>query len=215
MAAEILYRYSNGASLSQLIKRAEAMGESEREGLISDYVGTRSNRRHRPGRAFENIEYLFDLKGRIGIYRDLQRHRIGTQERQNFGTELGYETRKEFAEIGIDDDYKSKMAEVEDLYAKLKQSLPYQAQYAVAFGFNARWYYRLNARQLYHFCELRSSQQGHPDYRKVVQQMATRVKAIHPTITRHMQYLDMSDKTLGRLDSEVRIAMKRKQDPKQ
>ena len=209
LASAILYKYSNGASLLQLAKMAERMSESERKELIANYVGGRSNRRHKPGRAFENAEYLFDLRGRIGIYRDLQRHRIGTQERQRFGTELGYETRKEFDEIGIGDDYRAKMADVIDLYKKLKESMPYQAQYVVTFGFNARWYYRLNARQIYHFCELRSSQQGHPDYRKIVQQMAMKVKAVHPTIIEHMKYLDMSDKTLGRLDSEVRIAMKK------
>lgn len=205
----ILYRYSNGAGISQLIKKAESMDEKERKRIIAECVGNRSNRRHKPGRAFENSEYLFDLKGRIGIYRDIQRHRIGTQERQNFGTELGYETRKEFDEIGIGDDYRSKMAEVDALYKGLKESLPYQAQYAITFGFNTRWYYRMNARQLYHLCELRSSQQGHPDYRKLVQQMAMKVKAVHPTVIEHMKYLDMSDKTLGRLDSEVRIAIKR------
>jgi thymidylate synthase ThyX len=205
----ILYRFSNGASLSQLIKKVEDMSSDERKRLIAEYVGARANRRHKPGRAFENAEYLFDLKGRIGIYRDIQRHRIGTQERQNFGTELGYDTRKEFDEIGIVDDYRSKMAEVDDLYKKLKEEMPYQAQYVVTFGFNIRWYYRMNARQLYHLCELRSSQQGHPDYRKLVQLMAMKVKAVHPTIIEHMKYLDMSDKTLGRLDSEVRIAVKK------
>ncbi|HIH50255.1 MAG: FAD-dependent thymidylate synthase [Candidatus Micrarchaeaceae archaeon] len=209
IASAILYKHSNGASMRQLTKIAEGMSESERKGLIANYVGERGNRRHKPGRAFENAEYLFDLRGRIGIYRDLQRHRIGTQERQNFGTELGYETRKQFDEIGIGDDYRAKMAEVIDLYKKLKESLPYQAQYPITFGFNARWYYRLNARQMYHFCELRTSQQGHPDYRKLVQQMALKVKEVHPTIIEHMKYLNMSDKTLGRLDSEVRIAMKK------
>ena len=101
------------------------------------------------------------------------------------------------------------MADVIDLYKKLKEPLPYQAQYVVTFGFNARWYYRLNARQMSHFCELRSSQQGHPITGRIVQQMAMKVKEVHPTIVEHMRYLDMSDKTLGRLDSEVRIAMKR------
>jgi thymidylate synthase ThyX len=205
----ILYRYSNGASIRQIREMLNKMDDAQRKKLISDYVGVRNNRRHKPGRAFENAEYLFDLKGRIGIYRDLQRHRIGTQERQNFGTELGYETRKEFDQIGIGDDYRSKMAEVEELYKNLKESLPYQAQYVVTFGFNIRWYYRLNARQLYHLCELRSSQQGHPDYRKIVQTMAMKVKEVHPTVIEHMKYLDMSEKTLGRLDSEVRIAVKK------
>ncbi|MDE1833576.1 MAG: FAD-dependent thymidylate synthase [Candidatus Micrarchaeota archaeon] len=209
IAAAVLYRFSHGLSMSDAFKLAGRMGEAERKGLISTYVGERRNRRHKPGRAFENIEYLFDLKGRIGIYRDIQRHRIGTQERQNFGTELGYDTREAYRDIGIEDDYRSLMGRVDSLYRSLLPILPYQAQYVVTFGFNIRWYYRLNARQLYHLCELRSSTQGHPDYRKLVQNMAMKVKAIHPSVVEQMSYLDMNEKTLGRLDSEIRIAVKK------
>ncbi len=211
LVARILYKPSQGASLRQLLRLAGGMEESERKRIISDYVGKRENRRHKPGRAFEGITYDFDLMGRIGIYRDIQRHRVGTQERQNFGVELGYETREEFDRIGIGDDYRQKMAEVGDLYRRIREILPYQAQYVVTFGYNIRWDYSTNARQLYHLCELRSSHQGHPDYRKLVQDMAMEVKKVHPTVIEHMRYLDMSDKVLGRMDSEVRIAQKKKQ----
>ncbi|HVC58271.1 MAG TPA: FAD-dependent thymidylate synthase [Candidatus Acidoferrales bacterium] len=209
IAAAVLYRFSHGLSMSNALSMAEKMPVDERKTLISTYVGERKNRRHKPGRAFEDVEYLFDLKGRIGIYRDIQRHRIGTQERQNFGTELGYDTRDAYADIGIEDDYKSLMRDVDSLYKNLLPALPYQAQYVVTFGFNIRWYYRLNARQLYHLCELRSSTQGHPDYRRLVQHMAMKTKAIHPTVVEQMSYLDMNEKTLGRLDSEIRIAVKK------
>lgn len=209
LASVIIYRFSRGISMQQAKEMAQRMGAQERRKLIATYVGKRENRRHKPGRAFENLDYTFDLKGRIGIYRDIQRHRIGTQERQNFGVELGYETRNAYMDVGISDDYESKMAQVADLYQKLLKDHPYQAQYAVTYGFNIRWYYTLNARQLFHLCELRSSTQGHPDYRKLVQEMAMKVKAVHPTVIEHMNYLDMSEKTLGRLDSEIRIAAKK------
>ena len=209
ISGPILYTFSDGLGMKEAMERAKSMGEAGRKGLIAAYVGPRANRRHKPGRAFENVEYLFDLNGRIGIYRDIQRHRIGTQERQNFSIVHGYETRPAFGEIGIEDDYRQKMSDVKSLYQKLHSILPHQAQYAVTFGFDISWYYRLNARQLYHLCELRSSQQGHPDYRKLVQQMAIAAKKVHPTVIEHMRYLNMSDKTLGRLDSEIRIAVKK------
>ncbi|MGI0141890.1 MAG: FAD-dependent thymidylate synthase [Candidatus Micrarchaeales archaeon] len=211
LASAIIYRFSKGTSMRQAAEHAGKMSEVERKNLIKTYIGNRTNRRHKPGRAFENLDYTFDLMGRIGIYRDIQRHRIGTQERQNFGIELGYDTRDAYVEIGIDDDYQSKMASVVDLYNKLLPSNPYQAQYVVTFGFNIRWYYKLNARQLYHLCELRSTHQGHPDYRKLVQDMAMKVKNVHPTVIEPMTYLDMSEKTLGRLDSEIRLAVKKSQ----
>lgn len=209
IAAAILYRYSEGYSLTEAKQIADRIGEKERKRVISAYVGSRANRRHKPGRAFENLDYTFDLRGRVGIYRDLQRHRVGTQERQNFSVRSGFETREEYAKIGIDNEYKQLMAEVKDLYEEMHSTMPYQAQYVVTFGFNARWYYKINARQLFHLCELRTTPAGHPDYRKLVQQIYGKVREVHPSVTEYMKFINMSDKPLGRLESEVRIAVKR------
>ena len=210
VAAAVLYRYGSRVSMHEAQAAAEAMPAEQRNALISKYVGPRGNRRHRPGRAFENVEYLFDFIGRIGIYRDLQRHRIGTQERQNFTVDYGYDTRKEYASIGITDDYKSKMSEVVDLHGKLRERMPWQAQYVVTFGFKTRWYYRMNARELYHMVELRTTPSGHPDYRKLMQESFRMVEKVHPSITKYVSFVDMSDKQLGRLGAEIRIAQKRK-----
>ncbi len=210
IVAALVYKYNDGISMDTAYKIAEEMDPEKKEMLIAMYVGNRTNRRNKPGRAFENVDYLFDFTGRVGIYRDLQRHRIGTQERQNLSTKLGYELRNEYNEIGIADDYKSKMKEVSELYEKLHEKLPYQAQYVVTFGYNLHWYYRLNARQLYHFCELRTTPSGHPDYRKMVQLVYNEVNSVHPSVTKHMNFIDMSETKLGRLNAEIRIAQKKK-----
>ena len=44
--------------------------------------GSASNRRHRPGRAFERVDYRFDIVADYGAFRDLQRHRMLTIEWQ-------------------------------------------------------------------------------------------------------------------------------------
>lgn len=210
ISAAILFRFGEGHSFGQCLKEAERIGAEGRRELIRKYVGSRTNRRHKPGRAFENIEYLLGLVCRIGVYRDLQRHRIGTQERQRFTVKLGFDTRREFSDIGIDDDYKSKMAQVIDLFSKLEEKFPYQAQYVVTYGFYAGWYYRLNARQLFHFCELRTTPGGHPDYRRLVQDVYYKVREVHPSVTEYMSFVNLKDKELGRLESEIRIAQKRR-----
>ena len=68
-----------------------ARPEDDRRALFEAYVGDRSNRRHRPGRAFERTEYRFDIVADYGAFRDLQRHRMLTIEWQPLGTDLGYE----------------------------------------------------------------------------------------------------------------------------
>ncbi len=211
IASFILYKFGRGFSLDQSQKIAESMSEAGIKRVMSGYVGTRQNRRHKPGRAFENVFYTFDFCSRIGIYRDLHRHRVGTQESQRLTTAHGYNMRGEFEDIGIADDYKSKMEEVRELFGRISRTMPYQAQYVVTFGFNIRWYYTLNARQIFHFCELRTGPGGHPDYRDLTQKVYLEAGKVHPSITKYMTFVNMDKKKLGRLESEIRIARKRKE----
>ncbi len=210
LTAAILYRFGSSCSYQKALDKAKGLDPALREELIRAYVGERMNRRHKPGRAFENIEYLFGLVGRVGIYRDIQRHRIGTQERQDFTVKLGFKTRDEFKDIGIAEDYTAKMEEVIELFGELHRILPRQSQYVVTYGFNTGWYYRMNARQLFHLCELRSAPGGHPDYRTLVQEMFYKVSEVHPCVTQHMSFMNLEKKALGRIDSEIRIAIKKK-----
>ena len=210
LCAAIVYRFSEGLSFGEAMEYAKAAGRAKRDGIICAYVGKRENRRLKPGRAFEHVEYLAEFTGRLGIYRDLQRHRIGTQERQRLTTKMGFEMRPQFEEIGISDDYKSKMALVDELYRDMQKEMPHHAQYVVTYGFLTKWYYRMNARQLFHFIELRTTSGGHPDYRLMAQHLFKAVEAVHPSVTKHMGFTNLEDKKLGRLDSEIRIAIKKR-----
>ncbi|MDE1768685.1 MAG: FAD-dependent thymidylate synthase, partial [Candidatus Micrarchaeota archaeon] len=209
LAAFIIYKAGNGYSLAQCKEIAASLNKGQKDLIISKYIGERKNRRHKPGRAFENIYYTFDSCCRIGIYRDLQRHRIGTQERQSFTVRHGYNMRDQYRHIGIDEDYLSKVHRVIELYNKIAQTMPYQAQYVVTFGFNIRWYYTFNARQLFHFCELRTGPGGHPDYRDLTQKAFHEVAKVHPSISKHLNFINLEAKHLGRLESEIRIAQKK------
>ena len=143
------------------------------------------------------------------------RHRIGTQERQLFTAKHGYNMRDQYKDISIEDDYRSKMEEVTGLYNSISETMPYQAQYVVTFGFNIRWYYTFNARQLFHFSELRTGPGGHPDYRDLVQKMYLQAAKVHPSISKYMNFIDMNKKQLGRLESEIRIVQKKNKLEKQ
>src|SRR5499433_2299685 len=59
----------------QLLAVARKLGAEERRQVLEAYVGARTNRRHKPGRAFERTSYRFDVLGDYGAFRDLQRHR--------------------------------------------------------------------------------------------------------------------------------------------
>src|SRR6185436_15841450 len=67
----------------QLLAIARAMTPDDRVALLRAYTGTRANRRHKPGRAFERTSYRFDVLADYGAFRDLQRHRLLTLEWQS------------------------------------------------------------------------------------------------------------------------------------
>ena len=79
------------ATVSEERARASVaeLSAPEREALLSDLVGTRANRRHRPGRGFEALRYRFEVVSDYGAFRDLQRHRMLTVQWQRLSPDLG------------------------------------------------------------------------------------------------------------------------------
>jgi len=201
LLSAILYPYSNlpEAEIREQVKQISA---SEREKILDKYIGERSNRRHKPDRAFENTYYRFDIMIDYGAFRDLQRHRVMTQQRQKLTTVHGYVKPVEYNVLGIMDEYQELMKQVDKLHRNISKEMPYEAQYAVTFGNRMRWYISLNLRELYHLCELRSIAAGHPNYRIIAQKMYSKVKEVHPLLVKHMKFVDMKEYALERLESE-------------
>jgi thymidylate synthase ThyX len=101
------------------------------------------------------------------------------------------------------------MEAADQLYRRLRQDLPYEAQYAVPFAYRIRWYMKMNLREAVHIGELRTMPQGHPDYRLMVQEMWKQIAAVHPTLARAAAFIDWRTYRLGRLQSELRSEYKR------
>ncbi len=209
VVAAILYPHGE-LSLATARSVAEQLSADERQSLIRAYVGERKSRFQRPGRAFEEARYSFDIIADIGAYRDLQRHRMLTQERQRFGVGLGYIVPTELLAAGLDTSYCQALEQAATIANRIATELPAQAQYAVPMAFRMRWRVTLNLRELYHLAELRSAPQGHPTYRRVAQAMFTLVQAVHPQLVEGMRFMDMGDYVLERLDAERRLDEKLK-----
>lgn len=204
----ILYPHSR-LSLEQLRTEIRSWNPDRRTRLLNQYLDGRKHRRDKPGRAFEQIFYTFDLLGNLGMYRDLHRHRILSQERQEFSPAHGYDTPNELVEIGFKNDFDRCMIQASDLYDRIYPDLPDAASYVVPFAFRVRWYMKLNLRELVHIAELRTMPQGHPDYRTMVQEICRKVEAVHPTLLRYATFIDWGEYHLGRLQSEMRSEYKK------
>lgn len=211
--AQMLFPYAE-LSTAQLRETARELTPGQRQQLICAYHGNRENRRHRPGRALEDGYPLkFEFQADFGIFRDLHRHRMLTQERQLLSTRLGFvEIPEAFGDIGETAAVERCIQLSRDLYEAMRQTLgPDYAQYAVLFGFNLRWTMGMNLREAMHLLELRTIPQGHPSYRKVAQEMHRQLLARHPEFAAEMKFVDYNDYASARGDSEARQRQKEAQ----
>jgi thymidylate synthase ThyX len=211
IVSAILYENAHGQSLHDIIKLVESFPQERRNEIILAYTKFRENRRHRPGRAFEMVEYLFEMFTNFGMFRDLHRHRILTIERQLLSTKHGYDIPNEIIDSGIEKDFKDCMYLSDKVYQNIAKTMPIEAQYAVNFAYRYPYFIKINLRELYHMIELRTSAQGHPDYRYICQQIYKKINDIHPILTKGMKFVNLNEYKLGRFDTEKRKEMKRRE----
>jgi len=209
--AGILYQFSNHPK-KQLLKIAKEMSPEEKEKIISTTTKLREHRRHRLMRAFENAFYTFDIISDFGAYRDMHRHRMLTQQRQNIGVSHGYIVPPEITQAGVEQQWHEVMRKAAEVHNQIVTKFPNEAQYVVPFAYKIRWYNKINLRSLAWMAELRSIRQGHPNYRKIAQDMFKEVQKIHPILAKYcMQFVDMNDYDLARLEAEKKQEQKQLQ----
>jgi thymidylate synthase ThyX len=208
--AAILYPHSD-LNYAQVQAQVAILTPTEKLAIINTYVGDRQSRFHRPGRAFEETYYTFDILADLGAYRDLHRHRIMTQERQRYTVRHSYIVPPELTDSGLAPTYCEALAQAAIATEIIAQDLPAAAQYLVPFAYRTRWRIKLNLREAYHLIELRSARQGHPTYRSIAQAMYRQIQAVHPTLVAKMSFVDLDDYVLERLSAEQRLDQKLQQ----
>jgi thymidylate synthase ThyX len=211
LVASMLYPYTQLAE-ADIEARVRAMSVDERLGVLRAYVGERSNRRHRPGRAFERPSYRFDVLADYGAFRDLQRHRLLTIEWQPLSPRHGYTRPEAVDRAGLADTFDEAMERSAALHDALADRFPVQAPYAVSLAYHIRFVMEMNAREAMHLIELRTTPQGHPAYRVVAQQMHRLIaeQAGHRAVAEAMRFADHSpEPDLERLASERRTEQRR------
>jgi len=211
VVAACLYPYSD-LSEGQLVDRVSRMSADDKVAVLRSYAGERTNRRHRPGRALERTDYRFDVLSDYGAFRDLQRHRLLTIEWQHLTPRHGYVLPEAVAEAGGGGFFEESMARSAELYAEVHAQFgPAQASYAVSLAYRTRFTMQFNAREAMHMLELRSGPQGHPEYRRVVQDMHSQIRdrAGHKVLAELMCFVDHDAYDLERLDAERRAEHRR------
>lgn len=203
VAAALLFPYLSH-SLADLNAYCRQLSEEEIARILDAAAAPRENRRHKSPRALEHAEFTFELVTDFGVYRDLHRHRLLTQERQLLSCDYGYYLPAELVGTSLEDPYVTAMDRARDVYDQIASSLPEEAQYIVPMAYNVRWYFHVNLRALQWLCELRAAPAGHPSYRFAAQTMAQQVSQAFPAFERFFKFVDYSGYQFGRLDQEQR-----------
>lgn len=198
-------------SEEQCLRRVRQLPTEEKVAVLRAYVGERTNRRHKPGRAFERTGYRFDVLSDYGAFRDLQRHRLLTIEWQALTPRHGYVRPELVDDAGGRELFDETMDRSARLHDDLATELPAQAPYAVSMAYRVRYAMQFNAREAMHLLELRSSPQGHPAYRRVAIEMHRLIaeRAGHRAIAAAMSHMTHDAPELERLESERRAEARR------
>ncbi len=178
----------------------------QREAMLTDLLGARSNRRHRPGRGLEALRYRFEVVSDYGAFRDLQRHRMLTVQWQALTPDLGAGVPEQVDLAGAGEQYRRALETSREEYERLAaRGLSHSAPYALCLGYRIRYILDLNAREAMQLIELRSGREGHPSYRAIAHEMHAQIAAVHPAVAGAMKHVDgTTEPRLERILSEMR-----------
>ncbi|MBI2175674.1 MAG: FAD-dependent thymidylate synthase [Parcubacteria group bacterium] len=202
LAAAILFSGSH-CSWKTLEKEVGRLGRGDLEGIIRAYARDRTARWQKIGRAFENSYLRFEIVMNIGAYRDLHRHRMLTQERQRFSVHHGYDMPAIVREAGLAEQFSSAMERAQKLFFQIEPHDPELAQYVVPLAYRMRFYQYENVRAFFWETELRTSPQGHPDYRFIEQEKFRIFTDIFP-LFKELLFVDTGDYRVARRGEEER-----------
>lgn len=197
----------NQDSWNEIFQRVKKMGTEEKKKIIASYLEGRTARWQKVGRAFENAFVRFEIIMNIGAWRDLQRHRMLTQQRQEFSCAHGYDLPHELREAKLDEDFRQAIKKAEEIYEKISKHSTTLAQYAVTFAHRLQFMHLQNMRSLFWTTELRTIPEGHPDYRHVEQKKFKHLQKIYPLIAEHM-LVNMGEYDFARRGQDEKIQKK-------
>lgn len=187
LAAMLYDMPGNHASWDVTLAIASELTPDERMSLYEAYFSGRTERWQKVGRALENSFVRFEVMMDIGAWRDLQRHRMQTQQNQLFSCHGGFTRPAILEEAGLADEYVRALHRAEDMFNIIEPYSPWVAQYAVPMAMHVRAMFYLNLRECFWMLELRTIPEGHPAYREIAQAMFRELERVFPTLTQFIR----------------------------
>ena len=178
LVASLLYAYS-AATFANCLEYASKMSFSEQENLVKQALAAKESF-EKVDRAFENIDYTFELVVSATNYAQLKRHRMTTQLVQDYDPMLGCTIPESIKAIGKAGFFNEITSKINDFYFELAKNSPAVKNYILSNAHRRRVLLKLNARELYHFISLRDDEHAQWDIRQSAREAENFVKANHP-----------------------------------
>jgi thymidylate synthase ThyX len=156
---------------------------ARRNEVIDVALGSRRRRGELP-REFRSGPYVFDMVMDIGAYRDLHRHRRCQQFRQSYSGRLGYDTPEIVAEAGLENLYKSAMANAFEVLGALPEPA---AHYLLPLAARSRFLFKMDFAEAEYISRLRSGVKGHFSYRRIAWEIKRKMEELEPELGRLME----------------------------
>ncbi|NQS98661.1 MAG: FAD-dependent thymidylate synthase [candidate division Zixibacteria bacterium] len=159
-----------GFSWENARMKSEGMKEEDKRLFVRKNLEN-LKRFHTLPRAYETVEFAFQVTLSATAYAQLKRHRLTTQLVQPYHPDLGYTLPKSIEEAGLNEDFNQKMNAAAKLYREISAEYPYCAPYALTNAHRRVVYLQANARELHHIARLRMDKTAQWDIRAIVTDM--------------------------------------------
>ena len=178
LVAALLYTYSN-QSFENCMEYARSISFDEKKALIKQALASKESF-EKVDKAFETIDYTFELTVSATNYAQLKRHRMTTQLVQDYDPSLGCTVPESVKEIGKEAFFNEIINKINDFYYDFAKVFPYSKNYILSNAHRRRVLLKINARELYHFISLRDDEHAQWDIRNTAREIAGFVKKTHP-----------------------------------
>lgn len=133
----------------------------------------------------EKVVYSWDLTTSFDTFtRYAEVNNGSARDWQLLTPRYGYEVPDILIDAGLTDQFQECFDLSLELYSQLQSAGHHlEAQYSTLLGHKMRWKIDYNVRETLQLHEIRTSPQGHPGYRKVVQQIHDKLTEVHPIIS--------------------------------
>ncbi len=168
-----------GYDFEDILQKVRALSQLKKNEIFDDIFSDMKPYDVVP-RAFETIDYLFQLKISASCFAQLKRHRMASVIRSYHNKDAEFVLPLSFLETGLLNEVNDVMRQTSELFFKLRKENELLANYVLTNAHTVNVLFKMNLRELYHFARLRCDKHSQWEIREIARKMVKEVKRVTP-----------------------------------